>query len=106
MVAESKGKMAHDFRVFMGHKGSMESKYTTNKGMLPEILLREMHESFVRAEEFLDLETDAARQDQTLETRQNLHDAISEVTPAELDLMLKALYAVSAGKTGLAIQGS
>ena len=58
LVAESKGKIAHDFRVFfMGHKGSMESKYTTNKGMLPEILLDKMQESFKRSEEFLDLET-------------------------------------------------
>ena len=40
LVAESKGRMAHDFRVFfMGHKGSMESKYITNKGILPEVLL-------------------------------------------------------------------
>ena len=28
LIAESKGKMAHDFRVFfMGHKGSMEARY-------------------------------------------------------------------------------
>ena len=39
LIAESKGKIAHDFRVFfMGHKGSMESRYTTNKGVLPEVL--------------------------------------------------------------------
>ena len=55
-VAELKGKIAHDFRVFfMGHRGSMESKYTTNKGVLPEALLQEMQESFARSEEFSDL---------------------------------------------------
>lgn len=33
LVAESQGKIAHDFRVFfMGHKGSIEARYTTNKG--------------------------------------------------------------------------
>ena len=55
LIAESKGKMAHGFRVFfMGHKGTMESRYTTNKGVLPEVLTAEMRESFTRSEEHLD----------------------------------------------------
>ena len=38
LIAEAKGKIAHDFRVFfMGHKGSIESGYTTNKEVLPEV---------------------------------------------------------------------
>lgn len=57
LIAESRGKIAHDFRVFfMGHKGSMEAKYTTNKGILPELLVSEMRNAFSRSEEFLDLE--------------------------------------------------
>ncbi len=57
LIAESRGKIAHDFRVFfMGHKGSMESKYTTNKGILPQLLIDEMRNAFSRSEEFLDLE--------------------------------------------------
>ncbi|HYL66979.1 MAG TPA: hypothetical protein VEU72_07475 [Nitrosopumilaceae archaeon] len=57
LMAESRGKIAHDFRVFfMGHKGSMEAKYTTNKGMLPLELIEEMKQAFRRSEEFLDLE--------------------------------------------------
>lgn len=53
----SRGKIAHDFRVFfMGHKGSMEAKYTTNKGMLPVALVEEMRQAFRRSEELLDLE--------------------------------------------------
>ncbi len=56
-MAESRGKMAHDFRVFfMGHKGSMEAKYTTNKGMLPDALVDEIRQAFRRSEELLDLE--------------------------------------------------
>ena len=32
LLAESHGKIAHDFRVFfMGHKGSIEARYTTNR---------------------------------------------------------------------------
>ena len=57
LMAESRGKIAHDFRVFfMGHKGSMEAKYTTNKGMLPVAMIEEMKQAFRRSEEFLDLE--------------------------------------------------
>jgi hypothetical protein len=57
LVAESRGKIAHDFRAFfMGHKGSIEAKYTTNKGILPEALVIEMREAYKRSEELLDLE--------------------------------------------------
>ena len=55
LIAEAKGKMAHDIRVFfMGHKGSMDARYTTNKCVLPEILIAEMRQSFGRSEEHLD----------------------------------------------------
>ncbi|MEW6604990.1 MAG: hypothetical protein AB1351_09955 [Thermoproteota archaeon] len=40
----------------MGHKGSIEAKYTTNKGKLPEALVKEMRDNFERSQEFLDLE--------------------------------------------------
>lgn len=57
-MAESRGRMAHDFRVFfMGHKGSMEARYTTNKGILPDALVDEMKSAFKRSQEFLDLES-------------------------------------------------
>ncbi len=97
LVAESKGRMAHDFRVFfMGHKGSMESKYTTNKGVLPEILLHEMRESFVRSEEFLDLEAGPKR-DGVLEQKEEMHHLIRNATPVQLDLMLEALHHAMVG---------
>ncbi len=58
LMAESRGKIAHDFRVFfMGHKGSIEARYTTNKGILPNALVEEMQSAFKRSQEFLDLET-------------------------------------------------
>ncbi|MFN3653755.1 MAG: hypothetical protein ACK4TO_00315 [Candidatus Nitrosotenuis sp.] len=40
----------------MGHKGSIEAKYTTNKGILPKTLMEEMRDAFKRSEKFLDLE--------------------------------------------------
>lgn len=70
-MAESRGKIAHDFRTFfMGHKGTIEAKYTTNKGILPETLIQEMQNAFKRSKEFLDLDlvitTENKRQNQTI----------------------------------------
>ncbi len=95
LIAESKGRIAHDFRVFfMGHKGSMEARYTTNKGVLPEMLAAEMRESFARSEEFLDLE-DGAAAHADLQTaqdhKQEMHDMIQNATPEQVGLMLEAL---------------
>ena len=97
LIAESKGKMAHDFRVFfMGHKGSMEARYTTNKGMLPEMLTSEMYDAFARSEKFLDLENASAmsnaRQEKTQdEIRHVIHGMTHDATPEQLDSMLEAL---------------
>ena len=100
LVAESRGKIAHDFRVFfMGHKGSMESKYTTNKGILPEILLQEMREAFKRSEELLDLEL--AGTDPMLEQKQDMQDMIQDATPEEFGLMQEVFQnMMSTGKMG------
>jgi len=101
LIAESKGRIAHDFRVFfMGHKGSMEARYTTNKGMLPEALTAEMRESFARSEELLDLE--AQRPDRVLDQKQEMHGLIRGATPEELGPMLEALQ--GAGNMGRARQ--
>ena len=54
LVAESKGKLAHDYRVFwMGHKGSMEARYTTNKGRLTSEMHQDMREAYERCSPFL-----------------------------------------------------
>jgi hypothetical protein len=54
LLAESKGSLAHDYRVFwMGHKGSMEACYTTNKGRLPTELVEDMRGAYRRCEQFL-----------------------------------------------------
>ncbi len=68
LIAESRGKIAHDFRVFfMGHTGSIEAKYTTNKSILPKILMDEMRESFRKSQEFLDLEISQERDEEKIE---------------------------------------
>ncbi|MGD0258179.1 MAG: site-specific integrase, partial [Thermoplasmata archaeon] len=54
LTAESKGKVPHDFRVYwMGHAGSIDARYTTNKRHVPKAFLDEMREAYKRCESFL-----------------------------------------------------
>ena len=54
LLAESHGKITHPYRVFfMGHKGDIESRYTTNKGVLPVTLVEDMRQAFIRCEPYL-----------------------------------------------------
>ena len=54
LIAEARGLVTHDFHTFwMGHSGGMQSRYTTNKGILPNILLNEMRSAYTRAESML-----------------------------------------------------
>jgi len=55
LLAESHGKVSHPYRVFfMGHKGDMESRYSTNKGRLPENLIEDMRSAFAASSEYLE----------------------------------------------------
>jgi hypothetical protein len=77
LLAESKGKVAHDYRVFwMGHKGSMEARYTTNKGRLPETLIDDMREAYHRCESFLSTTRTVDRDDVRHEVTQVLLDSL------------------------------
>ena len=93
LIAESRGKIAHDFRVFfMGHKGSMEAKYTTNKGILPDLLISEMRDAFSRSEEFLDLEKG---QIPSLEKQKDISkEKLPNLTQEELGLLQKLLQKI------------
>jgi hypothetical protein len=54
IIAESKGKISHPYIQFMaGHKGDIESRYSTNKGVLPEEMIEGMRESYKACEPFL-----------------------------------------------------
>jgi hypothetical protein len=54
LMAESKGCVVRDYRMFwMGHKGDIESRYTTNKGKLPDTLVDDMREAYGRSQEYL-----------------------------------------------------
>jgi len=54
MLAESKGLVLRDYRGFwMGHKGDIENRYTTNKGRLPESVIEDMREAYKRSQKFI-----------------------------------------------------
>ncbi|MBA7496334.1 hypothetical protein ES702_06933 [subsurface metagenome] len=54
MLAESKGLVLRDYRQFwMGHKGDIENRYTTNKAKLPESVIEDMREAYGRSQEYL-----------------------------------------------------
>ncbi len=64
LLAESQGKVAHDFRVFwMGHKGTMDARYTTNKGRLTQTFVDEMREAYGRCEPYLTTSGGPVRED-------------------------------------------
>jgi len=54
MLSESKGLVLRDYRQFwMGHKGDIENRYTTNKQKLPESVIEDMREAYRRSQEYL-----------------------------------------------------
>ena len=54
MLAESKGLVLRDYRQFwMGHKGDIENRYTTNKQKLPEEVVEDMRKAYARSQEYL-----------------------------------------------------
>ena len=54
MLAEARGLVIRDFRVFwMGHCGDLENRYTTNKQKLPPDVVTDMRSSYERSEDFL-----------------------------------------------------
>jgi hypothetical protein len=56
-IAESKGLISHPWRMFfMGHKGDIESRYSTNKGRLPPEMIEEMRTDYLRCSTFFETE--------------------------------------------------
>jgi hypothetical protein len=54
IIAESKGKISHPYVQFiMGHKGDIEARYSTNKGVLPPDMVEDMRKAYKECEPFL-----------------------------------------------------
>jgi integrase len=69
LVAENHGKISHAYRqFFMGHKGDIEARYTTNKGRLPEPVIEDMRLSIQKCEEYLSTRPVSREEDPELTT--------------------------------------
>ncbi len=54
MLGESKGFLSHTYQQFwMGHKGDIEAQYTTNKNRLPDNVIEDMREAYLRIQDYL-----------------------------------------------------
>jgi len=54
IMAESNGKISHPYLQFMmGHKGDMEARYSTNKGVVPPEMIEDMRKAYMECEPFL-----------------------------------------------------
>lgn len=76
----------------MEHKGTIESRYTTNKCVLPEVLIDEMREAFLRSEEHLD-HLDGNHDDEIVQQRLAAQQVIKTATTEQLGHILEALRA-------------
>ena len=55
-IGESKGLISHPWKMFfMGHKGDIESRYSTNKGRLPPDMVEEMRSAYLRCSPFFEI---------------------------------------------------
>lgn len=78
MLAESKGLVLRDYRQFwMGHKGDIENRYTTNKQKLPESVIEDMRSAYARSEELL----------QTKINEETSEEKVSKILKKQLLLM-------------------
>jgi integrase len=65
-IAESKGLVSHPWRqFFMGHKGDIEARYSTNK-RLPPSMIEEMRAAYGRCEPFLSTKEPASPKEELI----------------------------------------
>jgi len=63
IIAESKGKISHPYLQFiMGHKGDIEARYSTNKGVLPPDMIEDIRKAYKECEPFLSTATQPLEQ--------------------------------------------
>jgi hypothetical protein len=94
LQAEAKGLLPESFRVYwMGHKGAIDATYTTSKRRLPEALVHQMKEAFLKAEPYLDLE--AYYEDPSEAKKREIQSRVSQLKPEALGQVLELIQAIS-----------
>jgi len=88
LVAENNGKIAHAYRqFFMGHKGDIEARYTTNKGRLPENVIEDMREAYQRSLEYLETRKTAVNGETLQDTLRRQLLLVAGFSSEEVDSM-------------------
>ena len=63
IIAGSKAKISHPYLQFIiGHKGDIEARYSTNKGVLPPDMIEDMRKAYKECEPFLSTATQPMEQ--------------------------------------------
>jgi hypothetical protein len=94
LVAENHGKISHAYRqFFMGHRGDIEARYTTNKGRLPDEVVEDMRTSLKKCEEYLTTRPTGREEDAELTTiRTMVESGVLDLSkPNVRDYLLKKL---------------
>jgi hypothetical protein len=88
MLAESKGLVLRDYRGFwMGHKGDIENRYTTNKARLSEIVLEDMREAYRRSQKFLQTTAGSSGEDALRESFRKQLLLVAGFIPEEIEAL-------------------
>jgi len=87
IIAESKGKISHPYLQFMaGHKGDIEARYSTNKGILPQEMVEGMRKCIQACEPFLG--TTTQEMDQSTVVKEAKIEALKSIAKSLLGIDL------------------
>ena len=86
LQAESHGEIPQAYRkFFMGHKGDMEARYTTNKSRLPDDMIEDMRRCFTQSQKYLEsIEREAIDKKQMLIEMWKEQAKVYGIDPAEI----------------------
>ena len=88
MIAENAGEVIRDYRQFwMGHKGDIEARYTTNKHRLPAEVVEDMRASYRRCQEYLQTAVPEAASDRIREEFKKQLLLVAGFRPDEIEKM-------------------
>jgi len=87
IIAESRGKISHPYLQFIaGHKGDIEARYSTNKGILPPEMIEDMRGSVQACEPFLG--TTTQKLDQSAVVKEAKVEALKSIAKSLLGVDL------------------
>jgi hypothetical protein len=87
IIAESQGKISHPYLQFIaGHKGDIESRYSTNKEFLPPDMIEDMRKCYRKCEPFLS--TAAQPLEQSVIIKEAKIEALKSIAKSLLDIDL------------------